>query len=386
MANPSPSTHSCYWSSHYVLVGNDYFCGHFNSIPPKIVKPALDGNEASLLIRFYNSYHEGKFQLSIKSETTTDIHYRGSYNICSGSLNNSLELTNDKDYITIHSPNYPQVYEFWINCIAQIKSNLMLTLIFHDFQFYNFPPCSVYLSINDVKYCGHDIPEPIIINSSPNMTQFDLDFNTRSDWFLPDYDEGNDGMRDVYKSFVAANSSLASEFSAMYTNLTGEDEENFNGLLILRFSAARQTGKKRKRSEEEDYDVSVTIAAGFELNKKYLIPFNVSKKCSDPVKIDFNGIDKGSRDAIGCDLAENASSLEKMARTAINEAISEIDIVKGPPSLVIYSEPGTFLITELNYRAGEDVNGRAIIYNPVNTGKTRNEKLSENQGKGCLPG
>jgi len=77
--------------------------------------------------------------------------------------------------------------------------------------------------------------------------------------------------------------------------------------------------------EEEDFEVSATIAAEYEQTKEY--PTDPTATCDDPVEIDL--VDNSLEAPVGCDAAEEVSNAADDAATAINSAIADSAIATG---------------------------------------------------------
>ena len=94
--------------------------------------------------------------------------------------------------------------------------------------------------------------------------------------------------------------------------------------------------------EEEDYEVSATVAAEYEQTKEY--PEDPTATCEDPVEIDLN--DDSIEEVVGCDAAEEVDAGAEAAGDAINDAIADSDIADGTAlvgsvaTLVDKFEPG----------------------------------------------
>ena len=77
--------------------------------------------------------------------------------------------------------------------------------------------------------------------------------------------------------------------------------------------------------EEDDYEVSATVAAEYEQTKEY--PEDPTATCDDPVEIDLNN--DSIEEFVGCDAAEEVDAGAEAAEDAINDAIADSDIADG---------------------------------------------------------
>merc|ERR1719215_2586081 len=77
--------------------------------------------------------------------------------------------------------------------------------------------------------------------------------------------------------------------------------------------------------EEEDFEVSATVAAEYEQTKEYTE--DPTATCDDPVEIDL--VDDSLEAPVGCDAAEEVSDGADDAAAEINDAIADSDIATG---------------------------------------------------------